>query len=226
MSPVPEPVAPIRLLIVEDQPQILRHQLKLLQAFPDLVLCGSARDGDEALRVLAGAAPDVVLLDLGLPGLSGIEITREIRARRPRTEILIFTVFDDEAKVLEAIRAGASGYLLKGTPADRIVEAIREVWAGGSVIQPQLARRLLRRFQPPSPPGAAAADPAARTLSPREREILKLIARGLSNSDVATALSVSRATVRTHLEHIYAKLEVSNRTEAVTEGIRQGLIDV
>jgi DNA-binding NarL/FixJ family response regulator len=216
---------PIRLLVVEDQPEILRHQLKLLKAFPDLVLCGSARDGAEALRLLDSAAPDVVLLDLGLPGPSGIAITAQIRARRPGTEILIFTVFDDEDKVLEAIRAGASGYLLKGTPADRIVEAIREVRAGGSVIQPQLARRLLRRFQPP-PAEGPARHPSGRTLSPREHEILNLIARGLSNADVAHALSLSRATVRTHLEHIYEKLDVSNRTEAVTEGIRQGIIDV
>ena len=219
--------APIRLLIVEDQPQILRHQLKLLQAYADIELCGSARDGPEALRLLEAARPDVVLLDLGLPGLSGIEVTREIVRRLPDTEVLIWTVFEEEDKVLDAIRAGASGYLLKGTPAARLVEAIREVHSGGSIIQPQLARRLLRRFKPP--PAADAATEAAagtRSLSPREREILKLIARGLSNVDVAHALSVSRATVRTHLEHIYEKLEVSNRTEAVTEGIRQGLIDV
>jgi DNA-binding NarL/FixJ family response regulator len=221
----PVPTPPIRLLVVEDQPQILRHQLKLLEGFPDIVLCGSARDATEALRVLDEARPDVVLLDLGLPDRSGIEVTAEILRRRPDTEVLIWTVFEEEDKVLDAIRAGASGYLLKGTPAGRIVEAIREVHSGGSVIQPQLARRLLRRFQPPSAP-EAPAEGAARSLSPREREILKLIARGLSNADVARALSISSATVRTHLEHIYQKLEVSNRTEAVTEGIRQGLIDV
>jgi DNA-binding NarL/FixJ family response regulator len=220
------PTPPIRLLVVEDQPQILRHQLKLLEGFPDVVLCGSARDATEALRVLDEARPDVVLLDLGLPDRSGIEVTAEILRRRPDTEVLIWTVFEEEDKVLDAIRAGASGYLLKGTPAGRIVEAIREVHSGGSVIQPQLARRLLRRFQPPSAPEAPAEGAGARSLSPREREILKLIARGLSNADVARALTISSATVRTHLEHIYQKLEVSNRTEAVTEGIRQGLIDV
>jgi DNA-binding NarL/FixJ family response regulator len=223
--PVPPP--PIRLLVVEDQPQILRHQLKLLEGFPEVVLCGSARDATEALRVLDEANPDVVLLDLGLPDRSGIEVTAEILRRRPDTEVLIWTVFEEEDKVLGAIRAGASGYLLKGTPAARLVEAIREVHSGGSIIQPQLARRLLRRFKPASAaeaPSEAAA--GTRSLSPREREILKLIARGLSNADVARALSVSRATVRTHLEHIYEKLEVSNRTEAVTEGIRQGLIEV
>ena len=221
------PTPPIRLLVVEDQPQILRHQLKLLQGFPDIELCGSAHDGAEALRALDETHPDVVLLDLGLPDRSGIEVTREILKRRPDTEILIWTVFEEEDKVLDAIRAGASGYLLKGTPAARLVEAIREVHSGGSIIQPQLARRLLRRFKPPpATETAGEAAPGTRSLSPREREILKLIARGLSNVEVAHALSVSRATVRTHLEHIYEKLEVSNRTEAVTEGIRQGLIDV
>jgi DNA-binding NarL/FixJ family response regulator len=223
----PVSTPPIRLLVVEDQPQILRHQLKLLEGFPDVVLCGSARDATEALRVLDEANPDVVLLDLGLPDRSGIEVTAEILRRRPDTEVLIWTVFEEEDKVLDAIRAGASGYLLKGTPAARLVEAIREVHSGGSIIQPQLARRLLRRFKPASAAEAPSeATAGTRSLSPREREILKLIARGLSNADVARALSVSRATVRTHLEHIYAKLDVSNRTEAVTEGIRQGLIEV
>jgi DNA-binding NarL/FixJ family response regulator len=221
------PTPPIRLLVVEDQPQILRHQLKLLEGFPEVVLCGSARDGTEALRQLDEARPDVVLLDLGLPDLSGIEVTREILRRRPDTEVLIWTVFEEEDKVLDAIRAGASGYLLKGTPAARLVEAICEVHSGGSIIQPLLARRLLRRFKPAPASGTPSeASAGARSLSPREREILKLIARGLSNAEVARALSVSRATVRTHLEHIYEKLEVSNRTEAVTEGIRQGLIEV
>jgi DNA-binding NarL/FixJ family response regulator len=223
MAPPPT----IRLLVVEDQPQILRHQLKLLAGYADIELCGSAHDCAEALRALDETRPDVVLLDLGLPDRSGIEVTREILRRRPDTEILIWTVFEEEDKVLDAIRAGASGYLLKGTPAERVVEAIREVHSGGSIIQPQLARRLLRRFKPAAATVAPSeAAPGGRSLSPREREILKLIARGLSNVDVAHALSVSRATVRTHLEHIYEKLEVSNRTEAVTEGIRQGLIDV
>jgi DNA-binding NarL/FixJ family response regulator len=211
---------PTRLLIVEDQGTILEKQRRLLEPHPELVIVGSARDGVTALRLVDELEPDVVLLDLGLPDLDGIQVTREVKARHPAIEILIFTIFDEETRVLEAVRAGASGYLLKGTPAERIVEAIGEVRRGGSVIQPQLARRLLRHFQ-----DAASRDPEAPALTPRETEILQLIAKGLSNRAAAEALGLARATIRTHLEHIYAKLEVSNRTEAVTEAIRRGLIE-
>jgi DNA-binding NarL/FixJ family response regulator len=157
-------------------------------------------------------------LDLGLPDIDGIEVTRRIKNDMPQVEILIFTIFDEEERVLEAVSAGASGYLLKGTPADRIVEAIGEVHDGGSVIQPRLARRLLRHFR-------TSKQQDGPSLSPRETEILQLIAKGLSNPEAAQALGLSRATVRTHLEHIYAKLDVSNRTEAVTEAIRRGIIE-
>ena len=237
-----EPNDRIRVFVVEDQTKILKAQLRLLESRPELQIVGTALSGEAALEQLARAAPHVVLLDLGLPGMSGIEVTRAIREAHPRIEILIFTIFDEEDKVLEAVRAGASGYLLKGATADKIVEAIAEVHAGGTVIQPNLARRLLRHFragegeaQPATPAAAEPAPPAApapdragspRPLSLRETEILQLIAKGVSNTEAAGALGVSKATIRTHLEHIYAKLEVTNRVEAVTEGIRQGLISV
>jgi DNA-binding NarL/FixJ family response regulator len=211
------PLKAIRLLIVEDQPAILNQQKRLLQAFDELEVLETARSGAHALALVETLRPHVLLLDLGLPDISGIEVTRRAKAIDPKLEVLIFTIFEEEDQVLEAIRAGASGYLLKGTPAQRILEAIREVHHGGSVIQPQLARALLRRFQP--------APSAEALLTPREHEILKLIAKGLSNRAAATTLGLSPSTVRTHLEHIYAKLEVSNRTEAVTEAIRQGLIE-
>jgi DNA-binding NarL/FixJ family response regulator len=208
----------IRLVMVEDQPSILDKQRRLLEGYPELQIVGTARDARTALSLIQEVAPDVVLLDLGLPDLDGIEVTRRVKAARPEIEILIFTIFEEEERVLQAVRAGASGYLLKGMPADRIVEAICEVHRGGSVIQPQLARRLLRHFQVER----SAEEPP---LTPRETEILQLIAKGLSNRVAADALGLSRATVRTHLEHIYAKLDVSNRTEAVTEAIRRGIIE-
>ncbi len=210
---------PIRLVIVEDQATILVQQRRLLEGFDELQVVGTARDGARALQLIESERPDVVLLDLGLPDIDGIEVTRQIRVRWPEIEVLIFTIFDDEARVLEAVRAGASGYLLKGMTADRIVEALRDVCSGGSVIQPRLARSLLRRLQ-----RKGVEDPVVR-LTPRETEVLTLIAKGLNNRAVAETLGVSRATVRTHLEHIYGKLEVSNRTEAVTEAIRQGIIE-
>lgn len=200
---------------------------------------GTALSGEAALDEVPKIKPDVLLLDLGLPRMSGIDVTREVKAKYPGIEILIFTIFDEEDKVLEAVKAGASGYLLKGATTDKIVEAIKEVSAGGTVIQPNLARRLLRHFRvdvtgaPSSPPVAAPAatptlaeEPRFRPLSEREKEILQLIAKGVSNSEAARLLGVSKATIRTHLEHIYQKLEVTNRVEAVTEGIRKGLISV
>jgi DNA-binding NarL/FixJ family response regulator len=152
--------------------------------------------------------------------MDGIEVTRTLKKKDPRIEVLIFTIFDEEEKVLAAIQAGASGYLLKGATAEKIAEAIQEVHKGGSIIQPSLARRLLRQFR------TGGEDPPEVRLTPREKEILQIIAKGMSNREVAEILDLSRSTVRTHLEHIYEKLEVSNRTEAVTEGLKHGLIDL
>jgi DNA-binding NarL/FixJ family response regulator len=221
---------PIRVLVVEDQTSILKNQLRLLQTHTALEIVGTALSGEDALEKVPLCAPHVLLLDLGLPRMSGIDVTRHIKAHWPHVEILIFTIFDEADKVLEAVRAGASGYLLKGTPVDKIVEAIKDVRSGGSVIQPSLASHLLRRFRVSAEPGAAPRPPpvadTTRPLSDREREILQLIAKGVSNSEAAQVLSLSKATIRTHLEHIYRKLEVTNRTEAVTEGIRKGIISL
>lgn len=257
------PTAPIRVFVVEDQTKILKNQLRLLEGHQDIEIIGTALSGEAALEEVPKVMPDVLLLDLGLPRMSGIDVTRAVKASYPKVEILIFTIFDEEDKVLEAVKAGASGYLLKGAPVDKIIEAIKEVRAGGTVIQPNLARRLLRHFrvdpdstsaptQPPAPslqqvpvpvaaptpapeptPESAAEsatpqseEPPIKPLSDREKEILQLIAKGVSNSEAAKLLNLSKATIRTHLEHIYRKLEVTNRVEAVTEGIRKGLISV
>jgi DNA-binding NarL/FixJ family response regulator len=236
MSAVPAGAASEKLavLMVEDQPHILRSQLKLLEESPEIEVVGTALSGEAALGLLERRRPDVLLLDLGLPRMSGIDVTRAVKKRWPQVEILIFTIFDEEEKVIEAVKAGASGYLLKGTRAGKVIEAIREVKAGGSVIQPTLARRLLQRFrvpqegqaEQPEPAKGLREEPPTRPLTPREIEILRLIGKGLSNSEAAGVLELSRATVRTHLEHIYEKLEVTNRVEAVTEGLRKGLIEV
>jgi DNA-binding NarL/FixJ family response regulator len=251
--------SPIRVFVVEDQTKILKNQLRLLEGHQEIEIIGTALSGEAALEEVPKMMPDVLLLDLGLPRMSGIDVTRAVKASYPKVEILIFTIFDEEDKVLEAVKAGASGYLLKGATVDKIVDAIKEVRAGGTVIQPNLARRLLRHFRvdpdsapvPTEPlptaapeavpeaarqeaaPAAAQQDaaegsdePLLKPLSDREREILQLIAKGVSNSEAAKLLNLSKATIRTHLEHIYRKLEVTNRVEAVTEGIRKGLISV
>jgi DNA-binding NarL/FixJ family response regulator len=223
---------PIRVYVVEDQTSILKNQLKLLESSRELTIVGTALSGETAVEQVPLVKPDVLLLDLGLPRMSGIDVTKAVKASNPQVEILIFTIFDEEDRVLEAVKAGASGYLLKGTPADRIIEAITEVKAGGTVIQPNLARRLLKHFrvpeagQAPPPPPPPGEPETLKPLSDRETEILQLIAKGVSNSEAAKLLSLSKATIRTHLEHIYRKLEVTNRVEAVTEGIRKGLISV
>jgi DNA-binding NarL/FixJ family response regulator len=267
----------IRVLVVEDQPKILKAQIKLLETFEEIAIVGEALSGESALEKVEEVRPEVILLDLGLPQMSGIDVTKRVKATHPEIEILIFTIFDEEDKVIEAIAAGAAGYLLKGTPVEKIVEAIKDVKAGGAVIQPNLARALLRLIgkkpgprppsgtapRPPSLPaaggsGAAGTTPVLGTPSPggmagdtamgdgmmgavpesdgeeetasvltdRELEILQIIAKGLSNNEAAKVLGLSKATIRTHLEHIYEKLDVTNRVEAVTEGIRQGIINI
>ena len=230
----------IRLFVVEDQPKILKNQLKLLDAFDEIEIVGTALSGEEALEELnqLDPPPDVILCDLGLPQMSGIDVTRAVKEKWPEVEILIFTIFDEEDKVLEAVKAGASGYLLKGAEANKIVESINEVRQGGSVIQPSLARALLRHFRMPddgpAPPGTLRQEnepdipqqTGRRALTARELECLQIIGKGLSNNEAAKVLGLSKATIRTHLEHIYQKLDVTNRVEAVTEGIRQGIIDL
>ena len=220
---------PIRVLVVEDQAKILKAQLKLLETFDEIEIVGSAMSGESALEEVERTTPEVVLCDLGLPQMSGIDVTREVKKKHPEVEILIFTIFDEEEKVIEAVSAGAAGYLLKGAPVEKIVEAIKDVKAGGSVIQPNLARALLRLVQESQnsprygslPPGEVVS-----VLTDRELEILQIIAKGLSNNEAAKVLGLSKATIRTHLEHIYEKLDVTNRVEAVTEGIRQGIINI
>jgi DNA-binding NarL/FixJ family response regulator len=215
---------PIRVLIVEDQLAILRAQRRLLETAPGLEVVGAATTGEEALPLIDTLAPQVLLCDLGLPGIDGVEVTRRARRRPSPPEILIFTVFEEEERVLAAIQAGAAGYLLKGTPLPRLVEAIHDVHLGGTVIQPSLARTLLRHFRADALPWDAPPAPDAPRLTPREQEVLALIAKGLTNPEVASVLGCSRSTIRTHLEHIYEKLEATNRVEAVTEGLRHGLI--
>lgn len=218
---------PIRVFLIEDEPDIRRQQERILQKQDSIRVVGSAGTGEEGIEMLKGLEVDVLLLDLGLPGMNGIEVTRQLKKTTPDLEIIIFTIFDEENRVLAAIQAGASGYLLKGMSASRMRDAITEVAAGGSIIQPHLARHILRKFRESmvkSSTTSHATEELPSPLTPREQEILKFIAKGLSNKETAKVLSVSVATVRTHLEHIYAKLDVTNRTEAVTEGIRKGLI--
>lgn len=219
----------IRVFVVEDQAKVLKMQLKLLETFDEIEIVGTAMSGESALEEIEGCKPEVILCDLGLPQMSGMDLTREVKQRWPEVEVLIFTIYEEEEKVIEAVSAGAAGYLLKGATAEKIVEAIKDVKAGGSVIQPNLARALLRLVANQHQSGSRSSLPPGEivsVLTDRELEILQIIAKGLSNNEAAKVLGLSKATIRTHLEHIYEKLDVTNRVEAVTEGIRQGIINI
>jgi DNA-binding NarL/FixJ family response regulator len=219
----------IRVFVVEDQAKVLKMQLKLLETFDEIEIVGTAMSGESALEELEACKPEVILCDLGLPQMSGMDLTREVKQRWPEVEVLIFTIYEEEEKVIEAVSAGAAGYLLKGATAEKIVEAIKDVKAGGSVIQPNLARALLRLVANQHQTGSRSSLPPGEivsVLTDRELEILQIIAKGLSNNEAAKVLGLSKATIRTHLEHIYEKLDVTNRVEAVTEGIRQGIINI
>lgn len=214
----------IKVYIIEDQINILKTQMKVLSKFEEIEIIGSSMSAEPALEEVKNLKPNVILMDLGLPDISGIELTASIKKLYPEIEILIFTIFNEEDKVIQAIKAGASGYILKGTSGERMVYAIKSVFEGGSFIQPSLAKSLLKYFTQ-KPEREDFIDSPVK-LTDREVEILQMIAKGLSNNEVATVLKISKSTIRTHLEHIYQKMEVTNRVEAITEGYKRGLIDL
>jgi len=212
----------IRVLVVEDQPALLKNILKLLSAFPAVTVVGSAMDGETALVEVEKLKPQVVLLDLELPGMNGIQVTAKLKPRHPEIEVLILTTFDDEQKVYEAIQVGASGYLVKRVSAEKIVSGIVDVWNGGTVLEAQIARRFWNYFQSVQAQSAPPKDPWG--LSALELELLRYMAKGLSNAEVGSVMQLERRTVRTHLSHVYRKMGVNTHVEAVVLALRQGLV--
>ena len=214
-----------RIFIVEDQPALLKNLVKVLGTFPELELVGTAPDGETAVEDIVRERPQLVLLDLELPGFNGIEVTRRVKRRAPEVEILILTSFEDEQKVYEAIQAGASGYLVKRVGPEKIRSGIREVMEGGTVLEPIIARKFWNYFQsvqarPPQKP----QNPWA--LSPVEFDVLRYVAKGLSNAEVGQVMTLERRTVRTHLSHIYRKMGVHSHVEAVVMALRAGIVDL
>jgi DNA-binding NarL/FixJ family response regulator len=204
------PSGTIRVALVEDDPQV-REGLALLigaaQGFECVAACASA---EEALTELPPLLPDVVLMDIHLPGMSGIECIRRLKQQHPKVQIAMLTVFEDHDRIFQSLTAGASGYLLKQTPPEKLIEAIAELQRGGSPMSSQIARRVVEAFQCPAPIG-----PAETPLTPREQQIIQLLAKGLLYKEIADQLNLSVETVRTHLHRIYDKLHVRTRTEAV-----------
>jgi DNA-binding NarL/FixJ family response regulator len=212
----------IRVLIADDQALVRTGFRVILDAEPDLEVVGEAADGRETIDAVRTKRPDIVLMDVRMPNLDGIEATRRLAAAEHPPRILILTTFDLDAYVYEALRAGASGFLLKDAGADELLHAVRVIAAGEALLSPSITRRLIAdyaRRPPPSEQPAALAE-----LTPRELEVLRLVARGLSNGEIARELVLGEATVKTHVARIFQKLDVHDRAQAVVLAYESGLV--
>jgi len=210
----------MKVIVCDDQ-AIIRDGLEmLLNLERDIEVVGLAQDGAEAVELVARKSPDLVLMDLKMPGVNGIEATRQIHARYPDVKVLVLTTYDDDEWVFDAIRAGASGYLLKDTPRDQVIRAIKGTLEGKSYIDPMVAGKLLNQVaSQQTQPATLLTD----KLTGREVDVLRLLARGLSNADIAARLHLSEGTVRNHVSAIFAKLDVTDRTQAAVVAIQHGL---
>ena len=204
----------IRVLVVDDHPVVRSGLVALLAVEPDLQVVGEAADGAEALAAVLTTAPHVVLMDLRMPGMDGADATARIVGDHPGTRVLVLTTFDTDDDILRAVEAGASGYLLKDTRRDVLVDAIRAAARGETVLAPPVAARLMGRMRAGSP----------EQLTPREVEVLAAVGRGLSNGDIGRELFIGEATVKTHLLRVFQKLGVDDRTRAVTVAMERGIL--
>jgi len=204
----------VRVLLADDHLVVRAGLRAMLDPVPDLEVVGEAGDGAEALSLAGSLRPDVVLMDLRMPGTDGVTATARLRELHPRVSVLVLTTYDTDADILRAIEAGATGYLLKDATRDELLGAIRSAAAGRSILASGVASRLLGRMRAP----------ARSALSAREIEVLELVARGRTNKEIARRLHLSEATVKTHLLHVFSKLQVEDRTQAVTTALEAGVI--
>lgn len=209
----------IRVFLTDDHAIVRQGIRALLATEPDIEVVGEAADGREAVRGIAATEPDVVLMDLMMPEMDGIEAIQQVRARQPRARILVLTSFQSDDKVFPAIKAGALGYLLKDSSPDDLLRAIRQVHRGESSLHPMIARRVLQELSRPVGGESALPEP----LTARELEVLQQVARGLSNQQIAERLVISEATVRTHVSNILGKLQLASRTQVALYALREGL---
>jgi DNA-binding NarL/FixJ family response regulator len=212
------PASRIRIFVVDDHPVVRAGLVTILGTQPDFVVVGEAEDADTAINRLLTLRPDVLLLDLEMPGGDGVDVLNRARESGSDARALVFTAFDADDRILAAVRAGAQGYLLKGAPREELFRAIRVVHAGGSLLEPVVASKLLRQVRHPATPDVR--------ITTRELEVLRLVARGRQNKEIARDLAVTERTVKFHLSALMRKLGVSNRVEAVSAAIRLGLIDL
>jgi len=213
----------IRVFIADDQALVRGGFRMILDAQPDMEVVGEAEDGREALRSVADLKPDVVLMDIRMPEMDGLETTRRIVTDEDAPRVLMLTTFDMNEYVYEAMKSGASGFLLKDVKPEQLADAVRTVAAGDALLAPAITRRLIEEFVRRPPPGTNAP-PELETLTERELEVLKLIAKGLSNEEIAKQLFVSMATVKTHITHILMKLQLRDRVQAVVLAYESGLV--
>jgi DNA-binding NarL/FixJ family response regulator len=213
--------APIRIVVADDHPVVRDGLVAMLRAGSEFDVVGEATNGTEAVHLVEETSPDVLLLDLEMPGLDGVAVLRRLREIASPTRAIVFTVFDTDERIIAAVEAGAKGYLLKGVPRAEIFTAIRVVNAGGSLLQPVVAARVLEHVASRARGAAPAPDEIA--LTPRESGVLQLLARGRSNKQIAATLGVSERTVKFHVSALFTKLGATNRTEAVTRAIQAGL---
>jgi two-component system, NarL family, response regulator DegU len=215
---------PIKILLIEDHTLVRQGFINILNACPEFKVAGEADNAEEALKKLNSISPDIVLMDIGLPGINGIEATTEISKTFPLVKVLILSMRDGEEIVLEAVKAGAKGYILKDTPQEELFKAIKIIYNGGNYIQPQLAYRIFKKMVSSEGLSLKTKEPAPHELSHRQTEILKLIAQGMPNKEIAEALIISEKTVKAHLRSIFRRLEISNRAQAVIYAIKYNII--
>ncbi len=212
----------IKVLIADDHAVVREGTRQILEQEPDIDVVAEAADGEEAIKLAGSSRPDVAIIDIAMPGVDGIEATRQIKSLYPAIAVLILSAYDDDQFVFSLLEAGAAGYLLKSIRGRELVDAVRQVHAGESVLHPAIARKVLNRFVPA--PEKSARQKPSDMLSEREIEVLRLATRGLSNQDIADELCLSLRTVQAHLGHIFNKLQVSSRTEAVVHALKQGWV--
>ena len=205
--------------MVDDHPIVRDGLVAVLSTQPDFEVVGQASSGPEAIQCVSASQPDVILLDLEMPDMDGVETLQRLREIDPAVRVIVFTAFDTDERIVKAVQAGAQGYLLKGVPRDEIFNAIRVVHAGGALLQPVIASKLLRQV-------SRDAQPEPDPLTERELEVLRLMAQGQMNKEIAAALVISERTVKFHVSAILSKLGAGNRTEAVTLAAQQGLIEL
>lgn len=212
---------PIRILVADDHPVVRDGLVLMLSTQSDFEIIGQANDGQQAVHLAQMYHPDVILLDLEMPDMDGVQVIQQINNDLPKVRVLVFTAFDTDERILSAVQAGAQGYLLKGVSRDELFDAIRTIHRGESLLQPVVASKLMRQV---SQGQSHSGDDLHEPLTPRELEVLELLVKGLQNKEIAVELVISERTVKFHVSSILQKFDVGNRTEAVTTAIQLGIV--